>query len=351
MGGNCLKKYNIETVRLNRVDYLDLETEVFEKISSAGINILKIPYYRDKKNFGDMDAVIEFEENRDYKYEIYQLFHPRVIAVNDGVYSFDYRNFQVDLLCRKTEDLECVVNYMSWNDLGNLQGRFYHAIGTNYGWQGLRFPIRQKLFDENIDDNSDHVIKTLTLSKNPREIMEFGGYDYDRFLAGFDTLEEIFIFATSTPYFNGYNFQLENLNHTNKTRNRKRDTFMKFLEWLKKHPEYDKQFNFGDKKNWIDKIDKKWPIKEEIEKERSNFLQHKANAAKFNGNLVRYWCPGLEGKQLGKVLSEFKFYRGMFSDAQTFEGYLQMYPAEKIKSDFFAWIKKSKVYSMSEPNS
>jgi len=351
MGGKLLSHYDLPEKRLDPFEYFEITKEISTVLIKNNIKNILIPSFNLKSSYGDADFLIDFDKKEDSKNWINSLFNSSFIHSNSDVISWEYQGFQIDFIFTQEENWGTSLNYYKYSDLGNLIGRAAHSMGLKYGHRGLEFPIREKLFDESIDNNSDHVIKVLNLSKNPADILEFLGYSWERYVQGFDTLNDIFLYAVSTPYFNGYNFQLENLNHINAVRNRKRTTFMKFLEWLKKHPEYDKQFNLGDKKNWINRIDQKWPIKEEIEKERSKFLQHKENIKKFNGNLVRYWCPGLEGKELGKVLSEFKLHRGIFSDARTFEDYLQMYPAEKIKSDFFAWIKESRVYSMSEINS
>lgn len=342
MGGNALKEFGIETVRLSRPDYLDLENRVIEKLVRVGINVFKLPFYFSKSSFGDLDAVIEFNPEINYRVEIQHLFNPRKISVNDGVYSFDFENFQVDLICRKSEYLVTTINYLSWNDCNNLIGRPAHSFGVNHGWQGLRFHIRQKLFNESVENSADHIIKTLTLSRNPRGIMEFLGYDYEIYLKGFDTLEEIFLYVTSTPFFNAENFKLENLNHENRTRNRKRPVFMNFVKWMEQHPELDKKFNFGDKKDWIDKIDKKWSIKKEIENERQKYLQNRENSKKFNGNLVRDWT-GLNGSKLGKILSSFKFNRNIFSNFKTFSDYLQFSSADTIKQDFLEWFARQSI--------
>jgi len=338
MGGVALQKYGIETIRLPQSEYLILESEVIKRIESAGLKIFKLPFYRNKPDFGDLDAVVEYNQKIDLKKVIETQFNPRAIHTNDGVYSFDFQNFQCDLICRQPADIECVVNYLSYNDCNNLIGRTAHHMGLNHGWQGLRFPIRQKLFDESTENSSDHIIDTLTLSKNPREIMEFLGYDCDVYSRGFDTLEEMFIYITSTRYFCGKNFKLENLNHQNRTRNRKRTVFMQFLKWLEAHPQYDKNYEFGRKRDWINIIDQKWPIKQRIEEERQKFLKIRENSKKFNGNIARE-ISGLEGKDLGAALNGFKRFIETGDPQESYISYLEKESSETIKKDFVYFLK------------
>jgi hypothetical protein len=338
MGGRALLNYGIKTIRLNQIDYLKLEQEVVERITAAGLKIFKLPYYRNKPDFGDLDAVVEYNPKIDLKKIIQSNFAPTVINTNDGVFSFDFNNFQCDLIQRQPDDIVTVVNYLSYNDINNLIGRTAHHMWLNHGWQGLRFNIRQKLFDEFTENNSDHIIKTLTLSKNPREIMEFLGYDYDIYSAGFDTLEDIFKYVTSTRFFCGKNFKLENLNHQNRTRNRKRPVFMAFLEWLEENPQYDKNYQFGDKKEWIDYIDKKWPIKKQIEQERVRFFKVKENNKKFNGHIASE-ISGFTGKDLGSILGKFKHFIETGEPKEPYKTYLDRENTKTIKEDFVYFLK------------
>lgn len=354
MGGKLLSHYNLPEKRLDPYEYFQLAKEISQILDQNNIKNTLIPSYNLKSSYGDADFLIDFDKKQGFRTWIYSLFRTFFIHHNTDVISFEQKGFQIDFIFTKEENWETSLNYYKYSDLGNLIGRAAHSMGLKYGHRGLEFPIRQKLFDESIENSSDHVIKVVNLSKNPAEILEFLGYSWERYSQGFDTLNDIFLYAASTPYFNSYNFQLENLNHQNRIRNVKRTTFMGFVAWLEKHPEVDKQFHFGDKKSWIEIIDKKWPIVDEIEKCRREFLQHRESAAKLNGNLLMDWIPGLKGKELGKVLAGFREHRKVFSDARTFEDYLCTYSAGQIKSDFLYWFdkfKQSNLYMIGETNS
>ncbi|MEB5034102.1 hypothetical protein RXP17_29850, partial [Pseudomonas aeruginosa] len=154
--------------------------------------------------------------------------------------------------------------------------------------------------------------------------------DWARYQLGFDTLEDIFIYATSTPFFCGKNFKLENLSHQNRTRNRKRVVFMKFLEWLQANSRYDKNFDFGHKKDWIEIIDGKWPIKEKIHEEYSKFAKNRELSKKLNGSLIMEWIPNLAGKELGAVLGAYKEGKGWMK-------FLEENSAEELRVDFMRY--------------
>lgn len=329
MGGQALLKYGIETRRVDGEEYCEILSFVKEVFPKGR----EIYYYRSKKNFGDCDYLVVNSFNNDIKNIIIKNFKPTKIHFNSGVYSFDYKNFQIDIITKPKEQLDIAQVYFSWNDLGNLMGRAYYKMGLKYGSQGLVFPIRQRLFQE-VDEGSDHVIKELILSLNPREIFEFMGYDYDRWLKGFNTLEDIFIYTCSTPYFSAENFAFENLSHQNRTRNKKRPTFCAFLEWLNEHLEYDKKFQFGRKKDWIDFIDRIFVIKDEIEKARQKWLKGIELNKKFNGHKVIEWT-GVTGESLGKLLRNYK------DSKNNFNKFLEDNDAQIVKNDFLTFYQKN----------
>lgn len=346
MGGNLLKHYNLPDKRLNSKDFLLLTNKITLILNENNIKNILIPSYGNKDSFGDADYLIEFSKKEKAKEWISKLFEPEFIHFNTDVISFPFEGFQIDFIFTKEENWETSYQYFRYSDLGNLIGRTAHSMGLCYGHCGLEFPIRQKLFDSNIDDSGDHVVKTLNLSKNPQEILEFLGYDWNRYCAGFDTLEDVFLYASSTPYFNADNFKLENLNHINRIRNRKRKVFMEFLKWLEENPKHDKKFQFGKKRDWIDAIDKNWPIvpntdwsvKQHIDFYNKKFIRNRENSLKFNGNTVRD-LTGLEGKKLGEVLSSFRKLKSVWE--KPWEFYLEENSADTIKKEFLEWYNKS----------
>lgn len=303
MGGNALKKYGVFTERKNTDEFKQIGNELTKILSfDFGTICEVVTCYHAKENHGDLDllVMVEHDNNINWKNYIEYAFKPKAIYCNGGVYSFDYNNFQVDIIPILKSKWETAKIYFSYDPLGNIMGKTYHKFGLSYGWQGLFYKFR------NLNGSNSHDI---LLSNDARKIFEFGGYDYDRYLQGFDTLEDIFKFCISGKYFDTEMFQMENLNSIDKKRNRKRGSYHLFLNYLK-----DKEINVSypfnsNKANYIDMINQYFPeanLLRELDKLNKIDARNKMISQKFNGDIVISWLPKLQGKELGIAISKFK---------------------------------------------
>lgn len=323
MGGKALQKYGIKTERKSSQDFFNIASEMAIRLSyGLGITastpvefeysptILSQPVrcYRLKQDHGDLDVLIkvdvEFELNGiDLKKYIAEKFKPRVIHSNGGVHSFDYQNFQIDFIPIREEDWEVAQVYFSYDPLGNAMGKTFHKMNLSYGWDGLKFKYRN--FNGRNSAN-------IPITKNPRKIFDFGGYDYDRYLKGFRTIEEIFDFVIAGKYFDGEMFNMENLNHIDRKRNRKRGSYHAFLNYIEENG-IETRYEFRDKSYYVPMINEAFP--------EANFFQtlealdardsiNKRLSENFNGRLVMEWVPGLFGKDLGDAIRKFTDHLG-----------------------------------------
>lgn len=151
MGGNALK--TVTTRRVDAAEYHKIKDEVVGMLRGMfpGHGIEAIPAYRKKADFGDLDVLVEYFPNPDspeadirhrFRGELRKHFKAEEIVSNGPVYSFAWRDFQVDLILAPTDEFEMSLNYFAWNDLGNLIGRVAHKMGLKYGHDGLCLPFR-----------------------------------------------------------------------------------------------------------------------------------------------------------------------------------------------------------------
>lgn len=153
----------------------------------------------------------------------------------------------------------------------------------------------------------------IMVSKNYPKIFEFLGLDYDKWVEGFDTLEEIFEYVMTSSLFNPEMFQLKHLNKVNRERNIKRTSYMSFLEFIKNkapHPDYNKNKVALAKENVIDMIREGFPEANiDVHLAEINYKHAERNLikSKFNGKILmdKY---GLEGKMIGEFIKGFKNY-------------------------------------------
>jgi len=257
---------------------------------------------------------------------------PQAIHNNGGVYSFDYKNFQVDIIPINEDKWEIAQTYYSYDPLGNIMGKTFHKFGLSYGWDGLFYKYRNFR-----GTNSANIL----LTTDARRIFEFGGYNYDRYLQGFETLEEIFKFATDGVNFDAEMFKIENLKSIDKKRNRKRGSYHLFLNYLEENDIRTKKDFNPDKSVYITAIDFFFP--EVNLKNKLQELQEKDSldmfiSQKFNGDIVMSWLPNLKGKELGEAMSKFKSqFEGndfktfiLTADYQTiYKKFMQVYNGER----------------------
>ena len=326
MGGNALRQ---PSCRLNKQELLGLIVkfnneiaEPFKSTSSGATAFQPIPFYTSKDSFGDLDMVVmcgsrDWERLLDDLKNKYPDHSKNGIVFSFGVDVGKDTNFQIDLIYvgETREESRIALTYFAFNDLGNLMGRIYHRAGFKYGHQGLLRVVRD-------EENSDHIIDEVLVTNEPREIFEFGGYDYDEFLEGFSTREDIFNYVTSSPYFNRDIYLFENRNAKARMRDSKRVMYREFLTWCENRDDLP-EFSIEDKEEYR---------KEQLANALSRFpefkhryddvitrLEHsKKLRSKFNGDIVRK-ITGLNGASLGIFIKEFKNRYGDLLDKSTKE--------------------------------
>ncbi len=311
MGGNALKQ--VETRRYQRDEYLALEAEVLGILRAdfPGRRVAAIQAYREKESFGDMDVLLESDNlHADLMKYAHERFNTKQVVRNSHVVSFEYKDFQIDLICTTAKNFETSASYFAWNDLGNLMGRVAHKLGFKYGHEGLSMTFR----------DGDYMYAEVEVSRDVPRIVEFLGYDPDRFAEGFDTVEEIFNFTASSPFFNKEIYSLENRNHTSRVRDRKRKTYNQFLTWIESaqlpysYPWATMREQGGReyKKQFVKRAFEFFPeFKDKYEKTQADFETWKQVKQNFNGDLVREWT-GLQDRELGDFMKHLREVKDVF---------------------------------------
>lgn len=305
MGGQAIK--NTPVRRYQRAEYEQLKAEVLAQLQAdfPKCKMAAIPAYRSKASFGDLDILFE-TSNLQLKLEPYlqERFQSPEIVRNSHVFSFAYRAFQIDLIGSSSEDFEISLHYFSWNDLGNILGRLYHKMGFKYGHDGLHFLFKA--------DN--YQFGEICLSKEIRPILAFADLDAERFLAGFDTLEDIFRYAVSSRFFNKAIYLLENRNHASRIRDRKRPTYNALLQWLETQddlPSYPwaSVKEQGGRQAQTIFLERAFEFFPEFQvgymKMQQEFEIWQSVREKFNGRLVQAWT-GLDHQALGQFMQWLK---------------------------------------------
>lgn len=305
MGGNALKEFGV--TRLSSAEYYLIANEIKPRLMNLfpEIRFDIIPAFKSKDSFGDMDILYSGQNILNFNKTLLDEFNP-VGYINNGdclsiTYpTFESNTFQIDFIKTNPDSHEFSLNYFSYNDLGNLIGRIYHKMGLKFGHKGLLYVVRDP-------DNSDTVIKEISITRDWNYVIELGKfpkYEHERFIK----LRDVFDYAIASPYFNRDIFLLENRNHISRVRDRKRTSYMTFLKYIGNKKNLPK-FNWNDspiKPTILNKLFTDFPLfRQEYNKVIGDFSKNKQLHEKYNGNLVREWI-GLEGKDLGSFMKFIK---------------------------------------------
>jgi hypothetical protein len=300
------------------------------KLAFPNSRVEPVKAYRTKQSFGDMDVLVEVVDDASgtNRHDVLtKTFNPNEMVKNGSVVSFDYKEFQVDVLFTPTEEYQTSVDYFAWNDLGNFVGRLSHKLGFKFGHDGLKFVFR----------DGTYLFRELVVSRDTKKTMEFLDLDYDRYVQGFDTMEDVFKFASASKYFNKQMYNEENRNHRSNVRDKKRKNYHDFVVWMNETPGLP-EYPWADLKEQggpkfkdqfmqlaFDHFD---GFKEQFEKTLADFEQAAMVKEKFNGLLVSEWT-GLTDKQLGEFMKKFK---SQFLTKHDFDKWVLDHSQEHLKS-------------------
>lgn len=296
MGGNAL---NFKTRRVNRGEFFVLKEELVDLLFKLypTTSVYPLLNYLNKPDYGDIDILVKCDPKVKYSFSaIKSTFGSKDYALNSNYWSFDYKDFQVDLIFVEPENWESSKWYFGKGDCGNLLGRIAHKMGLKLGHKGLLYVV----------NHGNYPFAEIVLSQNYAEILPFLGLSFADYCKPFYELEDIFKFVASSRFFNSDIFLWDNQNHHNRTRNRKRPMYCAFLEWCKQHPELSR-YNFPDNKEaWSNYIEDHFPG---FLKQRQIYLDQIDTTEKFkkmyNGEIVSS-ITGLSGKELGIFMASFR---------------------------------------------
>jgi len=309
MGGHALDRIGIKTERKSTKDLYRIFNEIKDYFIDYEITMTK--FYTEKESHGDLDILVKTKDSDSLIKLVNDKIKPQGIIVNDDAVSFDYDNFQVDLICIKPEIWEIAVIWYSYDPLFNLLGKIAKGFGLRYGKDGLYYKSISKSYTDKI-----------MLSQNIGEIFKFLGYDFNEFKKGFDTLEDIYMFIINGKFYDRELFEPMNLTNVDRKRSIKRPTFKGFLKFSK---DFKSKYTFKSKDFYIDYIDSWFPgFKDKTEKHK----QFNNVKVVINKKLRLVLSNFKSGKLLGNIVYYYRLSKSDFQD------YILNTDLENIETDF-----------------
>lgn len=334
MGGNVFKR-SLDCVRLNKEQYDEITQHVNEVFCASLPETVRFDFIRaieSKESFGDMDVLWCTTNNDRFVKHFLPNLDVLAFSENGNISSIAlntvYGPFQIDFIKVKPQVFDFALAYFNYNDLGNLLGRVFHKAGFKLGWNGLRYVVRDPV-------TPSHVLDEVVVTVDWESALDFMGYE-NYYEKEFNTLEDLFLYTATSPFFNREIYLLENRNHVSRTRDRKRPTYNAFLKWLDSEgamielPQFDWNLKDTLRRLFLEKAKDTFPFFEEkLEKIEKIAIRRKSIHSKFNGSLVREWT-GLEGKELGREIEKFYNHFENRSDAELF-----IENSKDMRLDFF----------------
>lgn len=300
MGGNLFK-----LGRLPQAQYHTLESQLRQYLDTRFGEHYRIPrYYHSKPDFGDIDVLLSSAALPDGGWTQLRLQIIQELGIQDykmvnRVLSTVYHDFQTDFFILPQADFLSTWQFLCYNDLGNLLGKLFRRFNLKYGEEGLSYVYRRP--------DSDHYKRDLPLTQDMSHILSFLGLDYQTWDTGFNTLEDMFKWVTTSPYFTVEPF-LERTATTQK-RAQHRPTMAKFIAWLQQEGIQTRYPFLEDRDQYLPLIISHFPqadLPAQILAEEARTAQVQALQAKFSGQLVMQHFPDLQGDRLGRFIVAFK---------------------------------------------
>jgi hypothetical protein len=310
MGGNALKQCN--THRLGAGEYFAL-TEKFSALfeSVFGFRPVLIKAYKSKPSFGDADYLVQSDllppNWTQVLQESFNLSDSQYVK-NSNVVSIGYEHFQIDLIVTAAEDIQASEFYFAYNDFGNLIGRIGHKLGIKIGHRGVSLVVRHR-------ERSDHILKEIWLTKDVAEALDILGLDRSIYANGFNSLEDIFKYVASSKYFDPEIYNLEHRSATSRVRDKKRETYNKFLRWVvetqpKTHHNFAEKSELGGYSlrmpYYETEVLTRYPwVAQEVKTLIEDFELDMKFKEVYNGKIVSEQ-NGFSGKTLGAFMAKMK---------------------------------------------
>lgn len=318
MGGNIFKDL---TSRVTREQYRRARADILLEVRTLfpGTRVKISNGQELKLTHGDIDVIIESTResgSMGAPERLISKLNGTDISRNGPFISFpmpvDDIFVQVDLIYHSPENFETAAFYYGATDQlpfdgGNILGRIFHKQQLKFGHDGLTCVLR----------DGNYQFAVLTVSKDPKKTLEFIGLDYDRTLSGFESRKEFYAFVTTSPFFNPEIYAYENRNHTARVRDKKRESYREFLEYLEtrkddptlnRYPYRDKSELGGRflKDLYLERVRGSFPeFGPEYERAVREHDLHLEFKSKFNGGLVQE-LTGLVNQELGEFMKTHK---------------------------------------------
>lgn len=306
MGGNNLP--NVITSRKSTSDYIHIKSTLLKILQNNNIDCI-CPYeIPNKTDYGDLDIIcvypnfdiLDFIKNTFQSIDIVPSYKDsKIINVSFNVTHIkdmeNHNDFQIDLIFCDRHNMEMYMFYYSYGDVGGIIGRIVSSYGLKFGEKGLFMNY----------NSITNMPDTIILSSEPEKICNFIGANYDEWLNGFDTVEDIYKWLCNIKLFYKDIFKVMNKDHRDRVQ--KRPMYSNFLRYIDidvdsiQHADVNKGEVVINKQTEAIEYFNKW---DEVQKIKQIRLKEKERNQKYNAHI--FIDRGYKGKEIGIIKKKFE---------------------------------------------
>lgn len=304
MGGNALK--HVGVIRATT----DIMNQIFKELQlifKDVMNLYNVFHVKNKITHGDIDVLVELLTNEDTMTLLKRIYNPKHIVGSGSLISFaiEYNNnlYQVDFIT--TSNILRDQFYLSYGITGAIIGRMTSRNDLTYDG-GIKLQVSGQLLNIICKQNMFHdrdMHGNIRLTSNPDEACKILDLDYERWLKGFDTDNDLFTWLSNCRLFKKSHY---NRIDTDKAR-------YQMIDWIAFIKDIDDKPSFDTCQYVINNFDIKDRLLEIIENEHI-----KRNIkSKFSAHMIMN--KGVTGTNIGKCI---KYIQDIYGSKSNFESWI-----------------------------
>lgn len=235
---------------------------------------------------------------------------------NAHVIRFDTESKIVIIYAKNEADFKWMYDFHSYST-NIIIGKILKTAGLKYSEDGLQY------IQNDLRENHKVVVGTIDITKDFSKILQILELDPKVFYNGFTSINEVFLFLVSSPYFYAQKF----VNYEKEQRSVILQKLEEYLILNKLESKEVKKITFEHIKEFFPEIEFDRLSAELLAKAE----RKKGITDKFNGRVIMQTIPGFETNKIGLSMSCFKH---SFESVEKYTDFLAEHSQEEVMVRF-----------------
>lgn len=294
MGGNNFKELD----RIDRCDVYEITKSINEKLKHMNLDLRLTKSINEKSSFGDLDFLTQ---NQVYNPRDIQCFLKEYETKVNGnmisiAFRFNEKFYQIDIIFVK--NIEFAEFIYSYHVIGYFLGSWIKHLNLSLNNDYIYFKFSDLAKDLNIQ------VPQIVLVTDVQELCNFLNLNYERWLAGFNNMQEL------SEWLKECNVKFK-INVMNDKKCNKRKAFQDISQYFLEEFECSHCKQIPDKGDYCDSISVKETVKFFNKKDEFDEITRTLNETinlknKFSRELFKKHLPKNEMNNVGNYFTKFK---------------------------------------------